>query len=127
MEIVERSSGRSRIMTGNTFAPDAVARAVELIRSCIDPHELRRQVHREHQELTALGTERVLAIAHEEIAERISREGGMTVIRGTRWKPRPAATAAGASKPARRPAEWPRRWKATRRPSYRAVHSGKVG
>jgi hypothetical protein len=56
-------------MTGNTFAPE-VARAVELIRSGIDPQELRRQVHREHQELTALGTERVLDIARHEIVER---------------------------------------------------------
>jgi hypothetical protein len=42
-------------MTGNNFAPRAVARAVELIRAGIDPHELRRQVHHEHQELTAQG------------------------------------------------------------------------
>ena len=56
-------------MSGNTFAPEAVARAVELIRSGIDPHELRRQVHREHQELTALGVERVLDIARQEIVE----------------------------------------------------------
>ncbi|WMT70971.1 hypothetical protein [Bradyrhizobium sp. Ash2021] len=45
-------------MTGNNFRPDIVARAVELIRAGVDAHELRRQVHREHQELTALGIER---------------------------------------------------------------------
>jgi prophage regulatory protein len=57
-------------MTGNNFHPEIVARAVELIRAGLDPHELRRQVHREHPELTAQGVERVLDIARQEIVER---------------------------------------------------------
>jgi excisionase family DNA binding protein len=57
-------------MTGNNFHAEIVARAVELIRAGIDPHELRRQVHREHPELTAQGVERVLDIARQEIVER---------------------------------------------------------
>ncbi|WMT71270.1 hypothetical protein [Bradyrhizobium sp. Ash2021] len=57
-------------MTGNNFRPDIVARAVELIRAGVDPHELRRQVHREHQELTALGIERVIGIAREETGQQ---------------------------------------------------------
>jgi hypothetical protein len=58
-------------MTGNTFAPE-VARAVELIRSGIDPHELRRQVHREHGSA---------ALRMRRSPGGIGRGDGMTVIR----------------------------------------------
>jgi hypothetical protein len=57
-------------MSDNKFHPEIVERAVELIRSGLDPHALRRQVHREHQQLTALGIERVLDFARQEIVER---------------------------------------------------------
>jgi hypothetical protein len=39
-------------MAGNSFAPDAVARAIELVRSGIDPHEA---IRREFSDADALG------------------------------------------------------------------------
>jgi hypothetical protein len=57
-------------MTGNTFAPDAVARAKALIRSGLDPQAVRVRIFHEYPELTGFGLDRVLAIAREEIAER---------------------------------------------------------
>jgi hypothetical protein len=60
-------------MTGNTFATAAVHRAAELIRTGIDPHTVRRQVHVEYPELTALGLDRALDLAREEITEQDSK------------------------------------------------------
>jgi len=58
---------------GNTFAPDAVARAADLIRAGIDPRTVRRQVHTEFPELTRFGLDRVLDLARQEIVERDKR------------------------------------------------------
>jgi hypothetical protein len=60
-------------MTGNTFAPDAVARIAELIRSGIDPRAVRRQAHREFPALTTLGLDRAFDLACEELHERSGR------------------------------------------------------
>ena len=80
-------------MSDNTFATAAVARAVKLIRAGIDPHELRRQVHREHQELTAQGLARVLDIARQEIEQDQPGKGSKPVAPAAGA----AAAAAGAS------------------------------
>jgi hypothetical protein len=55
-------------MTGNTFAPGAVERCVELIRS--GRTDVRATIHREFPELTRIGIDRVIDIVQEEIAER---------------------------------------------------------
>jgi hypothetical protein len=48
-------------MTGNTFAPAAVAQAIDLIRC--GATALRSAIHREHRELTPLGLDRVIDLA----------------------------------------------------------------
>ena len=55
-------------MIGNNFRPDVVARIIELIKTGeTDP---RAAIQREYPVLIRHGIERVLGIAHEEIAER---------------------------------------------------------
>jgi hypothetical protein len=58
-------------MTGNKFQPDIVAR--ELIMA--GETDLRGAIHREYPELTALGIERVIGIAHDEMESGIGRGG----------------------------------------------------
>jgi hypothetical protein len=70
-------------MTCNSFHPEIVARIIEL--TMAGETDLRAAVRREYPELTALGIERVLGIAHDEIAEGVGQGG-------------PPATAAGATK-----------------------------
>lgn len=55
-------------MTGNTFAPAAVAHAIDLI-PC-GATALRSAIHREHRQLTPLGLDRVIDLArhrHREV------------------------------------------------------------
>lgn len=52
-------------MTGNTFAPAAVALAADLIRR--GAPALRSTIHREHPDLTPLGLDRVIDLAGQEI------------------------------------------------------------
>jgi hypothetical protein len=56
-------------MTGNTFAPAAVDRAVELLGIGAVDH-LRSRIAREFPTLTPQGVDRVLALAYEEIIEQ---------------------------------------------------------
>jgi hypothetical protein len=58
-------------MTGNTFHPDAVARAIELILA--GETQLTRAIRREFTGLTAAGIARVISIAGEEIEENQQR------------------------------------------------------
>ena len=52
-------------MTGNNFHPEIVEHVIELIKA--GETDLRAAIRREYPELTALGAERVLGIAHDEI------------------------------------------------------------
>jgi hypothetical protein len=60
-------------MTGNTFAPEAVTRAVELMRA--GEPDLRSTIHREFPALTRAGVDRVLDIAQAEL-DRAGRDDG---------------------------------------------------
>jgi ATP-dependent Zn protease len=71
-------------MTGNNFHPEIIARIIELIRT--GETDLRAAIRREYPVLTALGIERVLGIAHDEVGREndlhhtATHESGHAVI-----------------------------------------------
>ena|SRR5437868_109339 len=92
-------------MTGNRFAPEAVARAVELIKA--GAVDLRATIRREFPTLTEIGIDRVIDIARGQVIEREAAQAGK----------RPRARPAHAAKPGKRPGG-ARSWMVLGRASY---------